>query len=59
MNLRIFNIAIAIGWLMVLAGGCLISVSWGLVGAGLLLLALTIGGARLAGVYAPQHKGDA
>lgn len=56
MNLRLFNIAIALGWLMVLAGGCLLSVAWGMVGAGLLLLALTIAGARWAGVYAPRAK---
>lgn len=58
MNLRIFNIAVAVGWLMVLAGGCLVSVPWGLVGAGLLLLGLTVAGARYAGVYVSRAKGE-
>ena len=58
MNLLFFNIAIAIGWLMVLAGACLLNVPAGLIVAGLLLLALTFAGARMAGVYVPRAKDE-
>lgn len=58
MNLLFFNVAIAIGWLMVLIGTLLVNIAGGLVVGGVLLLALTFLGARMAGVYAPRAKGD-
>lgn len=58
MNLLFFNIAVAVGWLMVLVGACLLSVPAGLIFAGALLLALTFAGARLAGVYTPRPKDE-
>lgn len=58
MNLMFFNIAVAVGWLMVLIGALLVSVAGGLIGGGALLLVLTFAGARMAGVYAPRAKGD-
>jgi hypothetical protein len=54
MNARIFNVAMLIGWLMAVAGGCLASLAYGLIGGGLLLLALTLLGARMGGVYMPK-----
>jgi hypothetical protein len=57
MNLMFFNIAVAIGWLMVLAGACMFSAPAGLIVGGALLLALTFAGARMAGVYA-KRKGE-
>lgn len=52
MNLLFFNIAIAVGWLMVLIGVCLVNLPAGLIVAGALLLLITFAGARLAGLYA-------
>jgi len=56
MSLKNFNIAILIGWLLVLIGGCLLDVALGLAFAGLLLLGLTLTLARLAGLYRPAPK---
>ena len=53
MTFQAFNIAILIGWVLVLLGGCLIDLAAGLAGAGLLLILLTIYLARMAGVYRP------
>lgn len=57
MNLMLFNIAVAIGWLMVLIGVCLFSIPVGLIVGGALLLALTFAGAWMAGIYA-KRKGE-
>ena len=50
MNARIFNLCIALGWLLVVAGACLVSVSAGLIVGGVLMLVITILLARFAGV---------
>ena len=52
MKLIIFNICIAVGWLMVLAGGVIINVGWGIAVAGVLMLLLVLAGAYLGGIYA-------
>jgi len=52
MNVIVFNACLLIGWLLVSAGACLWSWHWGLMIAGLLLLALTILLARLGGLHA-------
>lgn len=49
MNLRIFNVCLLLGWLMVLAGGIAIHPGWGLAIAGALLIVLTLAAAYLAG----------
>lgn len=54
MNLKIFNVAIIVGWLMVLAGGVVIHPGWGLAIAGALLLVMTFASAYLAGLYTPK-----
>lgn len=56
MNAYIFNACLLLGWLLVLAGGCLFNVAAGLVGAGLLLLVLVVLVARHAGVYVPKKR---
>lgn len=49
MDIRIFNIALLIGWLLVLVGGVLVHLGAGLVVAGLLLLVLVFQSVKLAG----------
>jgi hypothetical protein len=54
MNAHLFNSCLLIGWLMALAGGCLVNLGAGLIGGGLLLLVLTLFIARFGGVYLPK-----
>lgn len=54
MNAYLFNGCLAVGWLLVLVGGCLINLATGLLLAGGLLLALTLAMARLGGIYLPR-----
>ncbi|HUX23216.1 MAG TPA: hypothetical protein VMV87_01240 [Burkholderiales bacterium] len=56
MNALVFNACLLIGWLMALAGGCLVNPAYGLLGGGLLLLLLTILMARMGGIYQPRAK---
>ena len=49
MNVKIFNICLLLGWLMVLAGGVVIHPGWGIAIAGALLIVLTLAAAYLAG----------
>lgn len=58
MNLRVFNLALLIGWAMVTAGGLLVRPWIGLVAGGLLLLVLTVLAARLAGGIYSNRAGD-
>lgn len=51
MNVKIFNLCLLLGWLMVLAGGVVIHPGWGIAIAGLLLLVLTLASAYLAGLH--------
>lgn len=45
-----FNIAVFTGWLMATAGAMLLNIGAGLIAGGVLLIALTIGLARMAGL---------
>jgi hypothetical protein len=55
MQTSVFNAAMIIGWLLALAGGVILSPGAGLVGAGLLLIALVLLSVRLAGgLYTPD-----
>jgi len=56
MNVKIFNVAMMVGWLMVLAGGVVIHPGWGVAIAGALLLVLSLASAYLAGLYAPGQS---
>jgi hypothetical protein len=60
MNPIVFNICILLGWLMVLAGGCMLSVPIGLTVAGVLMIALVFIVARAVGVMSPgaRREGD-
>jgi hypothetical protein len=55
MPLRIFNIAMLLGWLLVLVGGVIVHPGWGLAAAGLLLILLTLVSVRLAGGLTPNQ----
>lgn len=56
MNLNVFNIALALGWLLVLIGGCLVHFGAGLAVGGLLLLGITFVVARMGGIYTPTRE---
>jgi hypothetical protein len=56
MNVKIFNLCLLLGWLMVLAGGVVVHPGWGIAIAGALLLVLTLASAYLAGLH--QAKAD-
>ena len=56
MNATLFNACLLIGWLLAVAGGCLINVGWGLACGGLLLIGLVFAVARIAGIYAPDKR---
>lgn len=56
MNLRVFNLCLLVGWLMVLAGGVVINLGWGIAVSGALLLALVLAGAYLGGLYDPGRS---
>ncbi|QBQ96291.1 hypothetical protein [Paraburkholderia pallida] len=49
MNIKIFNVCLLLGWLMVLAGGIVIHPGWGIAVAGAILIVLTLLAAYLAG----------
>lgn len=51
MNVKIFNLCLLLGWLMVLAGGVVIHPGWGIAIAGALLLLLTLASAYLVGLH--------
>jgi hypothetical protein len=52
MNIKLFNVCLLLGWLMVLAGGVVISPGWGIAIAGALLLLLCLVSAYIGGLYA-------
>ena len=56
MNAHVFNGTLLAGWLLVLVGGCLISIAVGLAVAGLLLILLTLYVAGKVGVFMPKKK---
>ena len=57
MHVYIFNACLLIGWLLVLVGGCLVSLGWGMACAGACLVALALVSARVAGgIYLPDKK---
>lgn len=58
MSARLFNTCLLVGWLFVLAGGCIVNPGYGLVFAGLLLLAMVCLVARFAGVYLPKKSDE-
>ncbi|MGO4154350.1 hypothetical protein [Cupriavidus sp. YAF13] len=58
MNARLFNVCLLLGWLLVLAGGCLLNAGAGLIFAGLLMLALVLIVARMAGIYVSAKPDD-
>ena len=58
MNIKIFNIALIVGWLMVLTGGVVINPGWGIALSGALLLLMTMASAYIAGLQ-PAPPTDA
>jgi len=51
MPIKLFNLCLLLGWMMVLAGGVVIHPGWGIAIAGALLLLLTLASAYLAGLH--------
>jgi hypothetical protein len=58
MNIKVFNLCLLLGWLMVLAGGVVIHPGWGLAIAGALLIFLTLAAAYIAGWERPKAVAD-
>lgn len=58
MNVRVFNLCLFMGWLLVLVGGVIVHPGWGLAIAGTLLIFLTLSGAYLGGLFAPKSATD-
>ena len=58
MTVFAFNASLLLGWALVLAGGVILSPGWGLVGAGLLMIAQTFLIAFRAGVGRPRGDGE-
>lgn len=58
MNVRVFNLCLFMGWLLVLVGGVVVHPGWGLAIAGALLIFLTLAGAYLGGLFAPKDPVD-
>lgn len=58
MHIRIFNICLLLGWLLVLVGGVLVHPGWGVAAAGVLLILLTLVAVRIAGglLMPPQQS---
>lgn len=54
MNIKIFNLCLLLGWLLVLVGGVVVHPGWGLAIAGALLIVLTLAAAYIAGFERPQ-----
>ncbi len=57
MNARLFNICILLGWLLVVGGTCMRSLSIGLIVGGALMLVIVAAVSWLAGVYVPKGEG--
>ena len=56
MDIRLFNLCLAVGWLMVTGGLCMVHPGWGLAAGGAVLLGLTFVSAWLGGVHASAPK---
>ena len=56
MALRVFNISILLGWLLVTIGGMILNVGAGLLISGILLLFLTAALSRLAGLFTAPER---
>jgi hypothetical protein len=57
MHIHAFNAGLLIGWLLVLAGGLVLSPGLGLAVSGLLLIVLVLLSAKIAGgLYVPEPK---
>lgn len=59
MNVRVFNLCLLVGWLMVLAGGVVVNPGWGIAIAGGLLIALTLAATYIAGWESPAPNATA
>lgn len=60
MNMNVFNAALALSWVLILIGGCLIDLGLGIAISGAILLGVTLYVARIVGVAlpGPKEKGD-
>lgn len=51
MNIQTFNNCLIAGWLMILTGGMVISIGWGLLVAGTSFILLTLMSAKIGGIF--------
>lgn len=56
MNIKVFNLALLAGWLLVLIGGVILNPGAGLVAGGALLILIVFVVSRIAGIYAPPAE---
>jgi hypothetical protein len=56
LNIKIFNICLLIGWLMVTIGGMLLNVGAGLCIGGALLIGLTIVMSKIGGLFVQKDN---
>ena len=56
MDIKLFNLCLLVGWLMLTVGACIVHLGYGLAVGGLVLLALTFASAFMAGVHASPGK---
>jgi hypothetical protein len=54
MQTSVFNACLLLGWGLVLVGGIVLNPGAGLLGAGLLLIALAMLGAKIGGLYVAE-----
>ncbi|MGR3905831.1 hypothetical protein Q3A80_02210 [Burkholderia sp. SR8] len=58
MNIKIFNVCLVLGWLMVLAGGVIVNPGWGIAIAGGAMVFMTLAIAYIAGWARPSNRKD-
>lgn len=58
MSVKLFNVCLLIGWLMILAGGVLVHPGWGVAIAGAVLFVGTGVAAYVFGFERPKTQGD-
>ncbi|MBN3789711.1 hypothetical protein [Burkholderia sp. Ac-20353] len=56
MNIKIFNVCLLLGWLMVLAGGVIVNPGWGVAIAGALMVFMTLAAAYISGWARPANR---
>lgn len=56
MNIEILNRYLALSWVLITIGACILNIGAGLIVSGIVLLCLTLFMARFAGVYSAKSE---